>query len=269
MRVYMCGCATDHGRGEFCRRIVSPTYFFSEFLADYVTEADGELVRGSSGDIVIARPGDIIYHGPTAEMTRGFVNDWIKVEGGDVGDLLSRYPLPIVRPFKASRGLIAHAAAEINSELRFKKSGYEERCYLIIADMVIRLYRSFSETNSMTDTDKFDELCRAMSANLQSDWTVAAMAEQTGYSQSRFCALFKERYGVSAVDYLIGERIEQAKIMLIHSDLPVSAISELCGFSTLFYFSRIFKTRIGTSPTDYRRNGMPEVSCKAFPDRTV
>lgn len=46
--------------------------------------------------------------------------------------------------------------------------------------------------------------------------------------------------------------MEQAKELLLGTDLNITEIAEACGFADLFYFSRMFKKRVGSSPRAYR-----------------
>ena len=57
------------------------------------------------------------------------------------------------------------------------------------------------------------------------------------------------------MDYLTELRIEEAKKMLMQTDMTVSEISDETGFSDTSYFSKVFLKAVGVSPTHYRRNG--------------
>ena len=92
MRVLAYGLNFSHKPGEFCLRSKYGYYFISHFRTDFVIEVEGRLVRGHAGDVYIASPDTVIYHGPTEEMQDGFLNDWMYLEGDDVDDLLEKYP---------------------------------------------------------------------------------------------------------------------------------------------------------------------------------
>jgi two-component system response regulator YesN len=65
--------------------------------------------------------------------------------------------------------------------------------------------------------------------------------------------LFKKETGMSISDYLQQQRIEYAKQLLAHSDLPVSAVALSSGYANLSYFSTLFKKTTGLTPVEYRR----------------
>ena len=65
--------------------------------------------------------------------------------------------------------------------------------------------------------------------------------------------VFKKDTGRSIIDYLISRRIDEAKKQLVSTELSLSKIAELCGFTDYNYFCRVFKKRVGTSPSAYRK----------------
>ena len=47
--------------------------------------------------------------------------------------------------------------------------------------------------------------------------------------------------------------MQKAEELLQNTDLPVSAISDACGFNDYFYFIKLFKKHTSCSPSQYRR----------------
>ncbi len=78
------------------------------------------------------------------------------------------------------------------------------------------------------------------------------VAQQSGMSYSHFRKLFKSKTGLSPQDFLINERLEYAKRLLKSSDLNIREIAIKCGFNSIYYFSRLFKERVGQAPKYYR-----------------
>ena len=65
--------------------------------------------------------------------------------------------------------------------------------------------------------------------------------------------LFRNEYGLTVGSYLLQTSISHAKELLRFSGLSIEEISERCGITPLYYFSRIFKQVEGISPRDYRK----------------
>jgi AraC-like DNA-binding protein len=72
-------------------------------------------------------------------------------------------------------------------------------------------------------------------------------------SHSRFSEAFRDAFGVSATRYIRTQRLKRAKRLLRSTELGVTEIAFMCGFSTISLFNTIFKKEVGASPTLYRR----------------
>ena len=54
-------------------------------------------------------------------------------------------------------------------------------------------------------------------------------------------------------DYVAQARVEQARILLLNRHQRIGQIAAAAGFQSASYFNRIFKARVGMTPTDFRR----------------
>ncbi|KAI7262055.1 hypothetical protein KC345_g9565 [Hortaea werneckii] len=64
--------------------------------------------------------------------------------------------------------------------------------------------------------------------------------------------LFKDSCGVSITEYINDVRLRHAQDLLLQSDYTIAEIMDKCGYANQSYFFRLFKTRFGTTPKDYR-----------------
>ena len=74
------------------------------------------------------------------------------------------------------------------------------------------------------------------------------------YNKKYLSALFVKNKNVKFKEYLNSLRINRALELIGDPDLSVSEISEKCGFSDPYYFSKVFKKITGLTPTEYRKN---------------
>lgn len=88
----------------------------------------------------------------------------------------------------------------------------------------------------------------------ESDCLTHAIRE-SGLGERRFRTLFQNNYGVTPSRYITLHRIEYAKALLFSESNSVAATAARCGFSDAYYFSKVFKTILGISPSEYRKNG--------------
>jgi len=78
--------------------------------------------------------------------------------------------------------------------------------------------------------------------------SIGLLARVCSLSPSRFSHLFQEQMGQAPMKYIEERRLDRARELLMISTRPISAVAEECGFSSAYYFSRLFKARTGMSP---------------------
>ncbi len=89
--------------------------------------------------------------------------------------------------------------------------------------------------------------------NYGSSLTIEQLAGQEHLSISRFRTLFKLRTGLSPMDYLIVLRMNRARQLMAQTDLAVGEIAVAVGYQDQMYFSRLFKKKVGLTPSEYRQ----------------
>ena len=72
-------------------------------------------------------------------------------------------------------------------------------------------------------------------------------------SNSYLRKIFKKETGMSPMEYLQLQRINNAKQLLANTSLNIKSIAINTGFEDPYYFSRLFKRVTGKSPSDWRR----------------
>ena len=78
-------------------------------------------------------------------------------------------------------------------------------------------------------------------------------SELSGFSRRRFNDLFKIQYGLSPNRFLTSLKINYSKELLFSNGLSMKQIAEMSGFDDAYYFSKVFKTQTGLSPTQYKK----------------
>ena len=101
--------------------------------------------------------------------------------------------------------------------------------------------------------NRLQNCVEAIQANYQSNLTLTQMAQICNLSPSYLTKIFKENFKTTPVQYLIKYRIEMACRLLQRSDMRIEDIALQTGFGSGNYFSRIFKSVVGVSPKDYRK----------------
>lgn len=80
--------------------------------------------------------------------------------------------------------------------------------------------------------------------------TSKSASEELGYDQSYFCRTFKKLFGLKFNEYLNIHRIKVAKELLKEESVSLAATKS--GFSSISYFSVVFKKITGMTPMQYK-----------------
>lgn len=250
------GVQTPHLTGHFAKRWQCDCYCIFCFNEPFLYERDGVLVRGEAGDLLINTPGAFVHHGPLPGAKTGFVNDWIYLSGIDLRELLNKYPLPLNTAFHIDqKHILRTLISEVLRESVAGAEGAQDRLHYLAGIAVIDLYRQYSNTYLQSEAQvRLEGVRKEMLLFPQRNWTLAELAQHSGYSVSRFCALYKECFGVPPKQELLSARLSAASWQLRYTNRSVSDIADSCGFQSVGYFSRYFKQETGMTPREYARS---------------
>ncbi|TXI04634.1 MAG: AraC family transcriptional regulator [Rhizobium sp.] len=92
-----------------------------------------------------------------------------------------------------------------------------------------------------------------ISARLDGDLPLAALAAECGMSMRQFLKAFKLSMGSTPHQWLVRRRIELAQMLLRDPKLPIPAVASSCGFSDQSHLTRVFTAKVGISPAAWRR----------------
>lgn len=105
-----------------------------------------------------------------------------------------------------------------------------------------------------TGHPQVDRIIDYISEHYAQEHTLGELARLVNMEQTYVSNLFKKKTGLTLTNFTQKVRIEAAVHQLLHTRLPVSAISCACGFSNDNYFNKVFKRWTGKTPSDFRRS---------------
>lgn len=91
-----------------------------------------------------------------------------------------------------------------------------------------------------------------MAEHLDRPLTVEELARRAALSPRTFARRFVATTGTTPLQWLLGQRVARARVLLETTDLPVERIAQECGFGTGAGLRTHFTRLVGTSPTAYR-----------------
>lgn len=154
---------------------------------------------------------------------------------------------------------ISGCLRNILREMELKSTGYEDVCQAYMEILIIRLMRSTAlSVPAQPQTFSRNQQCAAVKRYIDQHFkeslTLEQLAEEAHMNKFYLSHAFKKEYGVSPINYLISCRIEESKYLLAETDLSLSRIAQLLGFSSLSYFSQVFRRTEEISPMEFRQS---------------
>ena len=153
---------------------------------------------------------------------------------------------------------ITSCLRNILREMELKQPGYEDICQAFMEILIIRLMRSTglsvpSEPQNSVANHQCAAVRRYIDLHFKESLTLDQLAEEAHMNKFYLSHAFKREYGVSPINYMISRRLEESKYLLAETDLSMSQIAQLLGFSSLSYFSQVFHRTQEITPMEYRQ----------------
>ncbi len=100
--------------------------------------------------------------------------------------------------------------------------------------------------------DRIKEIAKYMEQNIDQSLSVNQIAKQFSLSESVLKKMFSKDVGCGVTDFFNNMKIEKAKEHIREDEKNFTQISDELGFSSIHYFSRLFKKKTGMTLTEYR-----------------
>jgi len=97
-----------------------------------------------------------------------------------------------------------------------------------------------------------EEVCLYIDKNMSKDISLESAAAAVHVSPFYLSKLFKEEKGENFVAYITDMRLDKARDLLKESRASVKEVSIAVGYNDQNYFSRIFRSKFGMPPTEFR-----------------
>ena len=121
---------------------------------------------------------------------------------------------------------------------------------------ILKALASYIHLSGMIQTAEYTDLQRLelyLDQHYMEKLSLASVSEELGVSRTKLCALAKRLSGGKTLSRMIAERrVAAAKLLLLKSDEPVSAVAESVGIIDYNYFTKIFRSVTGVTPSTFR-----------------
>lgn len=134
-------------------------------------------------------------------------------------------------------------------ELKLKAEMLLYNLYIEIADGG----KGTGRKNYIEQGELITEVIEYLKENLNRQISVFELAKTFYTGVSTLKKKFKDKTGMGVIEYFIDLKLRKGAEMLEKGNYSVSEVSEWLGFSSPGYFSRLFKQKLGLSPSEYKK----------------
>lgn len=142
-------------------------------------------------------------------------------------------------------------------EVRNKDIEYQPLCQNLLEVLIINLMRRAQIKLEVAQVNKANKDCvfieNYIDSHFKEDITLDKLSEVTFLNKYHIVHAFKNYKGISPINYMIQKRIEEAKALLTTTNMQISEIAYIVGFTSQSYFAQSFKKATNISPIQYRK----------------
>ena len=200
---------------------------------------------------VSAKAGDIVFGFKNEKFKAqgiGLQYYYISFEGARSEELFSRFGVCAPnRIFTGFEGMLPFWQENISRAT-------DENIDLVSESVLLYTFSRLNSVNRLLDSGAF-ALQKYAEENF-SDPTLSlqSAAEELGYNAKYLSASFKNKMNMGFSEYVKTIRINNAIFLIEHGVESVKNVAFLSGFQDPLYFSKVFKSTVGQTPTEYIEN---------------
>ena len=152
------------------------------------------------------------------------------------------------------RQSIERLLEEMLQEEQMKETSWDRIMENYLNVLITKMLRKTEYGSKEQEQEEmWQELAEYIEGNPDADLSLATLARKSFYNPSYFSRIFKEKFGVSLVEYVNRKRIDNAVRLLCESEMSVDEILTRVGFSDRSNFYRVFSKFMGSTPADIRK----------------
>ena len=153
---------------------------------------------------------------------------------------------------------VLNCMQSILREMQEREQEHQMVCQAYMDILVVQLMRNTSTSmTQVADSSPTNRQCamvrRYIDNHYKEQLTLDLLATEAKVNKYYLVHAYKQAYGISPINYMISRRIQEGKRLLAETDLSLSQISGILGFSSASYFSQSFRKAEAISPADYRK----------------
>jgi AraC-like DNA-binding protein len=232
-----------------------------EYQINYITQGEGimETREGSypikEGSVILLRPN--VWHRYRPLRQTGWMEHYVGFMGEIAdkiiksSDLLNDSPVLQIG-FQED---IIHFFQDIFNHVKTERPGYHQVCSGLVVHILgqlVSLKKNENFRHSLIEKT-IQKACLIIHDSPAKNLIIEELAKDLNINYSLFRKAFKKYTGLSPLQYHTSLRLKQAVYLLINTDLSIKEISFNLGFCSEFYFSKLFKGKTNSTPSEFRK----------------
>ena len=217
--------------------------------------------RLSAGDILLIRPDDIHWKEMIHDGSHFIVSvlapvieealDYLMGTGADTEMFRTGHLAPCMLSTPDFKH-IRKAVTQLSDDYVTSSENMKLRLRALVVD-ILTVYLAHNHTVKDASgmpawLDRYLEEFQIKSNLIQG----VSYFENIPVSRGHLCRLFKKHLHMTVIQYVNDAKLSYAARALLQSDVPIIEISEDIGFSSLSHFYRLFRSKYGVTPNEYR-----------------
>ncbi len=264
-----CGASIVSRGADFPERSHPDKYYFSwhrgrvlsEYQLIYLFRGCGMFESKESGQlelnegsVILISPG--VWHRYKPSPSKEWHTYWVGFDGLTAKQIIDKLHFLPKNPIQeiGYQKKIIQVFHQIFDVGQAEFSGYQQ----VLSGEIVKLVGWLHALKRKAefgdyDADAIIRKARIIIMNSPDDVAIDKVADELNMGYSSFRKLFKEYTGMAPGQYQIQLKLKRAINLLHDKSKPIKEIALDSGFSSPYYFSRIFKKKLGCSPIVFRR----------------
>jgi len=260
--------------------LAKSTFYYVQSLGHFKTDRNYKTDRSDYQSVLIAHTkkgeGMLKYRGQVYEIKEGqlfiidcfehqfygtgktgyWEFDWIHFTGSESKNY-ARMILDNCGPVYSTNdsSIIPDNIEKIQVLIKGKDKRADIIASKLLVEILTELLLKSLKMNAMQDMflpPVIQRAARIIERNYNTHITLDTLSEELCISKFHFARLFKKHTGYSPYEYIIKQRLNQAKSLLKTTDYPISEISRRVGFESTSHFIKVFRHHENTTPLKFR-----------------
>lgn len=213
-------------------------------IVEHFIEESNEDVKTS-----IRRFVDYVFdNSKVSDIRRDFMELYYKIEG-----ICRKYDIDIIN------GEINKLNGIIESALLNRDKNKLLLQFEIVVDSI---FEEIYKQNNNSKNTYIQSAMEYVEKNIKRNITLEEVARHISITPHYLSKIFKKEVGVNFITYVTDRKIDLAKKMLEDESIPIVNISIELSFNQANYFSKVFKKKVGLTPSEYREKSLENKSTR-------